>query len=65
MKLEQIEQVIVVAETRSIRLAAENLFISQPNLSLSIRKLEEEIGCPLFARNNKGVELTPLGESFV
>lgn len=65
MKLEQIEQVIVVAETGSIRLAAENLFISQPNLSLSIRKLEEELGCQLFARNNKGVELTPLGESFV
>ena len=65
MKLEQIEQVIVVAETGSIRLAAENLFISQPNLSLSIRRLEEELGCQLFARNNKGVELTPLGESFV
>ncbi len=65
MKLEQIEQVIVVAETKSIRLAAENLFVSQPNLSLSIKKLEEEIGAPLFVRNNKGVELTPLGQSFV
>ena len=65
MKLEQIEQVIMVAETRSIRLAAENLFISQPNLSLSIKKLEEELGYPLFIRNNKGVELTPLGQNFV
>ena len=43
MKLEQIEQVIVVAETRSIRLAAENLFISQPNLSLSIKKLDQKV----------------------
>jgi len=65
MKREQLEQVIVVAETKSIRLAAENLFISQPNLSLSIRKLEEELGCQLFLRNNKGVEVTPLGRSFV
>ena len=65
MKLEQIEQVIVVAETKSIRLAAENLFISQPNLSLSIKKLEEELGYPLFVRNNKGVEVTPLGQNFV
>ena len=65
MKLEQIEQVIVVAETRSIRLAAENLFISQPNLSLSIKKLEDEIGSPLFVRTNKGVELTPMGQNFV
>lgn len=64
MKLEQLEQVILVTETRSIRLAAENLFISQPNLSLSIRHLEEELGCPLFIRTNKGVEVTPFGRSF-
>ena len=65
MKLEQIDQVIMIAETKSIRLAAENLFISQPNLSLSIKKLEEELGYPLFVRNNKGVEVTPLGQNFV
>ena len=48
MKLEQIEQAIMVAKTKSISLAAESLFISQPNLSLSIKKLEEEIGYPIF-----------------
>ena len=55
MKLEQIEQVIVVAETKSIRLAAENLFVSQPNLSLSIKKLEEEIGA-------RAGRWTPMGQ---
>ena len=65
MKLEQIEQAIMVAKTKSISLAAESLFISQPNLSLSIKKLEEEIGYPIFDRTNKGVEVTPLGQNFI
>ena len=65
MKLEQIEQAIMVAKTKSISLAAESLFISQPNLSLSIKKLEEEIGYPIFERTNKGVEVTPLGQNFI
>ena len=50
MKIEQLEQALKVAELSSISLAAENLFISQPNLSLSIKKLEHELGYPfLFA----------------
>ena len=65
MKLEQIEQAIMVAKTKSISLAAESLFISQPNLSLSIKKLEEEIGYPIFERTNKGVDVTPLGQNFI
>ena len=65
MKLEQIEQAIMVAKTKSISLAAESLFISQPNLSLSIKRLEEEIGYPIFERTNKGVEVTPLGQNFI
>ena len=65
MKIEQLEQVVKVAETNSISLAAENMFISQPNLSLSISKLEKELGFQIFTRTNKGVETTPLGQSFV
>ena len=65
MKLEQIEQAIMVAKTKSISLAAESLFISQPNLSLSIKKLEEEIVYPIFERTNKGVDVTPLGQNFI
>lgn len=65
MKIEQLEQAAKIAELRSISLAAEELFISQPNLSLSIRKLEQELGYPIFQRTNKGVNVTPMGQNFV
>ena len=44
MKLSQIEQILEVARVGSISQAAENLYESQPTLSLSIKRLEEEIG---------------------
>jgi len=65
MKIEQLEQVVKIAELSSISLAAENLFISQPNLSLSIKKLETELGYMIFERTNKGVEVTPMGQNFI
>ena len=65
MKIEQLEQAVKIAELNSISLAAEELFISQPNLSLSIRKLEQELGYPIFLRTNKGVNPTPLGQNFI
>lgn len=65
MKIEQLEQVVKIAEYNSISLAAENMFISQPNLSLSINKLEKELGFQIFTRTNKGVETTPMGQNFV
>ena len=64
MKLEQIEHVVEVAKNRSISKAAESLFMSQPQLSLSIRRLEEEIGTPIFKRTNRGVEITPFGKEY-
>lgn len=51
-----------VAEYNSITLAAQQLFISQPAVSQSIRQLEESVGCPLFIRTPKGVRLTSEGE---
>ena len=65
LKISQIKQVVEVANTGSISQAATNLFLSQPNLSQSIRKLEEEIGTPIFRRTNTGVELTQFGMRFV
>ena len=65
MKLEQIEQVVEIAKQQSISQAANNMFISQPSLSLSIQHLEDELGEALFVRTNKGVRLTPFGKEFV
>lgn len=62
MKFEQLEQVLEVAKTGTFSQAARNLFMSQPNLSLSIRQLEEEMGCQLFVRTSEGVIPTEDGK---
>ena len=51
-----------VAKYQSFTLAANALYSSQPNITRSIKKLEFDLGCTLFIRSNKGVELTPEGE---
>ena len=55
----------VVAETGNITKGAEKLFISQPAVSQSIKKLEEQIGGVLFSRSNKGLVLTEEGKMFL
>lgn len=51
-----------VAKTGNISKAAKELFISQPAISKSIQKLEESVGCKLFARSSRGVALTEEGQ---
>ena len=51
-----------VAKYQSFTLAANALYSSQPNITRAIKNLENDIGCTLFIRSNKGVELTPEGE---
>lgn len=63
MDLRQLRQFVAVAEAQSFRRAAEHLFMAQPPLSVAMRKLEEEIGTPLFERSARGVRLTAAGEN--
>ena len=61
LKLEQISYILEIAKQGSIGKAAKKLYMSQPNLSMSIRMLEEELGFKIFDRSNSGVELTAKG----
>lgn len=56
---------VAVAERRSILKAAADLHISQPTATKLLQDLEHELGAPLFARSNRGVEPNALGEAFV
>lgn len=62
MKLKHLEYFIKIAELGSISKAAKLYYLKPNNLSVCIKELENEFGCSLLIRNNKGVRLTPHGE---
>ncbi|NDY90395.1 LysR family transcriptional regulator [Ideonella livida] len=61
MTLVQLRHFIALAETASFVQAADQVCLSQPALSRSIRALEDELGRPLFDRLGRRAELTPFG----
>lgn len=65
MDTDQLSHFQCVAETRNFTRAAERLNVSQPALSRSIQRLEEEIGQPLFDRKPRSVDLTDAGQLFL
>ena len=64
VNLELYKVFYVVAKNKHMTTASEELHISQPAISQSIKKLEEELGGTLFIRSNKGMELTSEGKMF-
>lgn len=65
MDLHQLRSVVAVAQCGSISKAAKKLYMGQPNLSKSLRELEQELGRPLFQRTAQGVAPTEAGETFL
>lgn len=65
MNLQQCRYVQKIAETGSFSQAAKELFVTQPNLSSSIKDLEIELGVTLFHRSNVGTRLTDEGFDFL
>lgn len=63
MDLRRIRHFVALAETLNFRRAAERLHMAQPPLSVSIQKLEAEVGARLFVRERTGVRLTPMGKA--
>src|SRR5215472_4421117 len=62
MELSQLEFFVTVVEERGFSKAAERVFRTQPAVSIAIRRLEEEIGTPLFERSQKAPVLTEAGQ---
>lgn len=65
MKKESLYYLVEISKSSSMNIAAEQLFISQPALSMSIKKLENELGVQLLERTSSGVVLTQIGEKIV
>ncbi|CDZ77458.1 Morphology and auto-aggregation control protein [Legionella massiliensis] len=65
MNLRDLHYFVILAELMHFGEAAKRCHVSQPTLSMQIKKLEEELGLPLFERNNKQVMLTDAGKALV
>jgi LysR family transcriptional regulator, hydrogen peroxide-inducible genes activator len=65
MTLTELRYIVAVARERHFGRAAEACFVSQPTLSVAVKKLEEELGVPLFERGPGEVTVTPGGQKIV
>lgn len=64
MTLTELRYIIALAQERHFGRAAEQCFVSQPTLSIAVKKLEDELGVALFERSQT-LQLTPIGERIV
>lgn len=65
MTLTELKYIVAVARDRHFGRAAEACFVSQPTLSVAIRKLEDELGVTLFERGGAEVGVTPIGQRII
>ncbi len=65
MTLTELRYIVAVARARHFGHAAEACFVSQPTLSVGVKKLEDELGVTLFERGNNEVTVTPAGMRIV
>lgn len=65
MTLTELRYVVTLAQEQHFGRAAAKCFVSQPTLSVGVKKLEEELGLALFERTRNAVRVTPQGELIV
>ena len=61
----ELRYLLTIAEYGNITKAAQELFISQPSLSESLSKVEQEFGCPIFHRELNGLTPTDFGRKYL
>lgn len=62
---QEMEYVYRVYQEKSFTKAAESLYLTQPALSMAIRKVEDSLGMPIFDRSIRPMGLTPAGEAYM
>ena len=65
MTLTDLRYIVALARERHFGRAAEKCFVSQPTLSVAVKKLEEQLGVILFERSPQEVRVTPVGQRVV
>jgi len=65
MTLTELKYIVAVARERHFGKAAEACHVSQPTLSVAVKKLEDELEVKLFERSANEVSVTPLGEEII
>ena len=61
MTLTELRYIVMLAQERHFGRAAERCYVSQPTLSVAVKKLEDELGMPLFERHKGNITVTDLG----
>ena len=65
MTLSELKFIVAVAKEKNFRRAADKCFVSQPALSLAVKKLEEELSVKIFERSRTEVKVTPVGQKII
>lgn len=65
MTLTELRYIVTLAQEQHFGRAAERCHVSQPTLSVGVKKLEDELGVLIFERSKTAVRLTPVGEGIV
>lgn len=65
MTLTELRYIVTLAQEQHFGRAADRCYVSQPTLSIAVKKLEDELGIALFERTKSRVQPTPLGEQII
>lgn len=65
MTLTDLRYIVALAHERHFGRAAEKCFVSQPTLSVAVKKLEDELGIPVFERSAGDIRITPMGAQLI